>query len=183
MNPSTNDYLLRLYAWASLALFLQGVALVLSWIGHERVLGNARPRLRYRLLCLHFAGFLLVPFVTVGVIHLLTSASLIGGDIPGTDTGISHSAPSQPIILLAHLLFTHASVILSVWACGALLSGIDFTREWRRISRDQYFPASPHLIQQVAILSTELDLDFSPTVMQGEIEIPHVIGFRKPAVV
>jgi beta-lactamase regulating signal transducer with metallopeptidase domain len=183
MNPSANDYLLRLYSWASLALFLQGAALVLSWIVHERALSNARPRLRYRLLCLHLACFLMVPFITVGAVHWLTSATLIGAEIPGRGAGIAHPEHSQPIILLAHLLFTHAPIILGVWAGGALVSGIGFACAWRRASSHDYEPASPQLIRLVGTLSTELGLKHPPTSLQADVDIPYVVGVRRPAII
>ena len=173
MSVSTFDYLARLGAWALALCLVEGLLVTSSWLMWSRVLRRAPARLRHRLACAHFAGFTVLPALSL----IALSWALLQGAAGEPGPPSPFSAP-----LLNDGLAVTVSAAAGVWLAGAAVCAIRLVRAWRETKRLQRAPAPAELVAAVSRLAETLRLRRIPAVAVAEVGAPQVIGWRRPTI-
>ena len=173
MSLSTFDYLARLGAWSLALCLVEGFLLTASWLLWSGLLRRAPAHLRHRLACAHFAGFTVLP--ALSLIALYWALRQGAASEPGPPSPFS--AP-----LLSNGLAMSIAAVAGVWLAGAAVCAIRLVWAWCAIKRLDRAPAPAELVAAVSRLAGRLRLQRVPAVAIAEVGAPQVIGWRQPAV-
>lgn len=177
MSDFTADYLARLGTWAVLAAGLEGGLVWLSWIAWARATRAARPELRHRLACLHFAALGLLPIFTLAILQSSVQASV---------SAMAHASRcdcARPtglwlgVYAAARRLAWPAALI---WAAGAAVGGAWLALGVWGLRRVRGRPASSSTVEEVGRLALRWPIRAAPEVREADVDAPQVIGLRRP---
>jgi beta-lactamase regulating signal transducer with metallopeptidase domain len=174
MSDYTLDYLARLLVWTVALCLVEGVLLTASWGLWSRVLRRASAESRHRLACAHFAGFVLLPALSLAILHW--SLLQIGAG-PGT-------RPSGEVLAIpaAGAMAAQAPVLAAIWLAGGAVSALRLAGAWRMTRRLDRKPAPADLMATVARLARTSGLRRAPMVAIAPVATPQVIGWPRPSV-
>ncbi len=174
MSGATAHYLARLAGWGLALCLGEGVVVTGSWLVWSRMLGAAPASLRHRLAAAHFAGFTVLPALSM----IALQGALVRA---GTDEAAGAAAP-------AHMMSTGDAAAwllpaaLALWLAGAMICAVRLGRAWRGMGRIEHGPAPADLTVAVARLSETLGLRRIPAVAVAEVAAPQVAGWLRPTV-
>ena len=174
MSVSTLDYLARLALWALGLCLAEGALVTGSWLLWSRTLRRASARLRHRLAAAHFAGFTVLPALSLIALH----GSLVRdgtGDLAFPGAGL-HVNPVSGVLVALML------VVAGVWLAGAMVCAIRLLGAWRETKRLDRNAAPAELAEAVTRLARPLGLRRPPAVAIAEVGAPQVVGCRRPTV-
>lgn len=173
MSGATADYLARLGAWALVFCLAEGAVLTGSWLVFSRLLAQASAGLRHRVACGHFAGFALLPALSVVALHgALMRAGAEASALAAAGTA-GAELRSEPGLALAVTL---------VWLAGAAVCAARLFSDWRETWRHGREAAPASLTSAVARLAGALGLRRAPEVAIADVDTPQVVGWRRPVV-
>lgn len=109
MSDFTLGYLARLAAWGIAAALAQGGLIWLSWRIWDRRTRQVSARVRYGLLTGHIAALLILPVLTIFVLH---------AGLAGMGHEISRSVPARP---LSQPLIGAPMLIALAWLAGVIV--------------------------------------------------------------
>ena len=166
MSAFTFAYLARLELWGLIAAFVQGVLVLASWHAWERTLPNASAVARHRLTCLHFAALVMLPIVTIAVLHwTVTEMGEAGG--PGGESATMPAAVPHAVSL----------TLTVVWLVGVAAMMLGLAGDAWRIARLRRSPAPTALVDAVRRLARD---GIAPQVRLADTVTPQIVGLRRP---
>ena len=180
MTPFTLDYLARLETWALMAVLLQGALVYLSWSAWERATRASAAAQRHRLACLHFAALVVLPALTLAILHgsvQLSVADLVNG---GPSDSARPAGMLGPFLAGYHWILKLAVPTALVWAAGAAAIGAWLALGGYRLGRLRTRPAAVELIEDVRRLASRWKTPPSAEVREADVDAPQVIGLRRP---
>jgi len=174
MSVSTFDYLARLAAWALVLCLGEGLLVALFWGLWSRVLRRASASLRHRLAVAHFAGFTVLPALSLLALQWGLGRAGAGGLVfPAARPGAA-VADRAPEALMA--------IVALIWLAGAAVCAYGLIEAWRQIRRQDRAAAPAELVAATARLAGTLGLRRPPAVAIAKVGAPQVVGIRRPTV-
>jgi beta-lactamase regulating signal transducer with metallopeptidase domain len=170
VSGATADYLARLGAWALMFCLAEGVVLTGSWLVWSRLLVRAGAGLRHRVACAHFAGFAVLPLLSV--VALQGGLMRAGAETPGFAAGGIQARSAQGL----------AVIVALAWLTGAAVCAARLISDWRDTRRHGRGTAPTSLTSPVARLAGTLGLRRAPRVSIAAVTAPQVVGWRRPVV-
>ncbi|MDB5429819.1 MAG: hypothetical protein JWP35_935, partial [Caulobacter sp.] len=142
MSGATADYLARLGAWALIFCLAEGVVLTGSWLVFSGALRRASAGLRHRVACAHFAGFAVLPLLSLGA---LQGALMRAGaeETPRFAAGAAQAGAGPGL----------AVAVALVWLTGAAVCAARLVGDWRETRRCGRGTAPASLTSAVARLA------------------------------
>jgi beta-lactamase regulating signal transducer with metallopeptidase domain len=174
MSVSTVDYLARLGAWALGLCLAEGVLLTVSWLLWSRLLARASAGLRHRAACAHFAGFIVLP--ALSLIALNWTLVRAGGERPNFPLAPRHVVPQDG------LLATLMPLVGLVWMAGAAIGAVRLIRAWRETTASRGVRAPAEVVATVTRLAQTLGLRRLPAIAIADVGAPQVTGWRRPVI-
>lgn len=167
MSDFTLGYLARLATWGIAAALVQGGLVWLSWRIWDRRTRHAPARVRYGLLGGHVTALLILPALTVLVLHV---------SLAGMGSEIARSAPPGP---LSAPLIGAPMVIALAWLAGVATLVCRLGVQLRTLGRLAVSPSPDVLAQAVRNLAGVQ----APTVRVADVPSPMVVGAIRPRLV
>jgi beta-lactamase regulating signal transducer with metallopeptidase domain len=178
---TTDDYLVRLFAWVLLQFVWQGVFLLVSSRTCDFLLWGARAPFRYRIFSVHLAALGVAPLVTLLVSHKAVASVLpLGTSVSSGATGSLSSGLPSILLPPFHLLIRATPYVLLFWMVGILIGACVLLGGRARCSRLRCVGLKRGRLSEVIDeLTQELGMKAPPEVLEAEVDSPFVIGVHK----
>ncbi|HEY9133040.1 MAG TPA: M56 family metallopeptidase, partial [Dyella sp.] len=146
----------------------------LSWAGWERAMANATAAARYRVACIHFAAFVVLPALTVVILFW----TVAGMGVPA-----SHGSPSAELPLLQagyREAFEYSLPWVALWFAGIGFMALRLALHVCRMARLPCVSAPREWTETVHRLARERMGVTVAQVQMANIVSPQVIGMHRP---
>jgi beta-lactamase regulating signal transducer with metallopeptidase domain len=175
VNSFTVAYLVRLEMWGLLAALVQGGLVWLSWMMSDRAMANASASFRHRLACAHFAAMLVLPVLTVAILH----STLASMALPAPSS--SPEAELLPLMADHHTVLMLCLPLALLWLFGSAWMTLRLAMDAGRLAGLAREPAPPALTDAVHRLARDRVSARAPDVQLADVSSPQIIGVMRPA--
>lgn len=174
MNFFTAAYLARLELWGLVAMGLQGGLVALSWMAWSRASANATAVARHRLACLHLAALVVLPALTVAILHATVA-----------DMGVTPLHGSPVAALSAQMPGYRAALwlglpLMATWLAGVVAMLLRLAADVRQSARLHLQPAPAAWTAAIRRLARERVGTRAPRVRVAAVATPQVLGLWRP---
>lgn len=174
MSLFTAAYLARLGLWGLLATILQGGLVALSWMAWSRASANATAVARHRLACLHLAALVVLPALTVAILHATVA-----------DMGVTPLHGSPVAALSAQMPGYRAALwlglpLMATWLAGVVAMLLRLAADVRQSARLHLQPAPAAWTAAIRRLARERVGTRAPRVRVAAVATPQVLGLWRP---
>lgn len=174
MDLFTAAYLARLESWGLLAVGVQGVLVLASWRAWDWALARASAASRHRVACLHFTALLVLPLLTVALLH---------GTLVGVGVTPPHGSPvgELPALIAGYRRSAWLGLVLALaWLAGAAVMARRLVLDARRLRALHPTPAPAAWAEAVQRLARDRVRVRAPRVVTADVSSPQVVGCWRP---